>query len=298
MVDHGRDIQFLNVEKAISVIQRVPMRNNILTTFNDHALVSNRGFTLSHSFPCIETHPGSQGVNLEVDAREVESIALLPFAEEFKGLDVIFIFGHDGNLLHRIIFGGNYPVELDEAFEPTPTAQPVLNQLQYYEKPIDLIGCKRILEGWDSHYFSWHLEQVKRDQGRSRLRALRLLEGKRSSKIPLKHLPCLFEAIQNGGIPFMRILCKGSWTHCDTSDVSKISTGDGYISVSSSLGAFLLDELSLAECWHTEICDQGVRVSLIELYSRCGENIAVFAPFKNFFLSQWLETTAQICRQS
>ena len=287
-------LRSLDIDEAMSTLVQLPMDDKVLTTFNDHALTSGRGLTLKWDRYDIDGHPGAQSMHLELARNDIGSVALLPAAQEFRGLDVLLVFGLTGNLIHRVVFGASTALELDyvKQVEPPTLKEPAPHSHQ--DKPIDLRATRALIDGWDCHGARWHLEQIQKDQGRARLRTLPLIASERAKRICVDALYPWLCAAHREGLPYARILPQGKWLQCDSSEISKVTIEGGFIAIVSTLGATLFDVTNITQCWRTEFLDRGTPVSLLELYSQCGECIAVLAPFRDYLLAPWLDQTASL----
>ena len=93
---------------------------------------------------------------------------------------------------------------------------------------------------------------------------------------------------------YVRGLPNKGLLHTDASDVLKLEADDDYIFIHSNLGTAVLNQSNIGSCWETTFDDKGDTVSFVEIYSKCGQCIAVLMPYRNYLLRQWREIIASL----
>ena len=289
--------RFLCPERVLRALRGVPSDRVIFTTLNGHAIVSGRGDTLQTDKFHLEGHPAAQAITLERPSGDVIGATIFETAcPELRGLDALHFYSLSGELIHRVIFSpGNYSAvfaNMDEIAIQSPK-----DYIEANDKVLSLTEIKSLKTNWDQLGTLGHLEHLKRYQGHSRQKTLPHMGRDKAIKMRAEGLFPWLNYLHKNGLVYSRIIPQLGWLQSDASEVQSVSLSRGYIAVESAAGATLIDQSSISCCWETRFLDGGVSVSLIEIYSRCGKCVVVFAPFRNFLLNHWLEVTSKFSQR-
>ncbi len=286
--------RFLCPERVLRALNGVPSDKVIFTTLNSHAMISGRGDTLQTDKFHLEGHPAAQAVTIERPSGDVIGATIFETAcPELRGLDALHFYSLSGELIHRVIFSpGNHSAvfaSMDEVH-----IHPPKDHIDSNDKVFSLTEIKSLKTNWDQLGALGHLEHLKRYRGRSRQKTLPHMGRDRAIRMRAEGLFPWLNYLHKNGLVYSRIIPQSGWLQSDSSEVQSVSLSNGYVAIESAVGATLIDQSNISYCWETRFLDGGVSVSLVEMYSRCGECVMVLAPFRNFLLNHWLEVTSQL----
>ena len=281
-------------EQAITVLKKSQFKKTVVTTVNRYALLSGRGVTLKWKAPDLSMHPGEQLMTLKI---EPGGIAAAVVSSDCLDEDIEYslnCFSHDGFLKHRIAVTNDVPSKL--AFEKIVVSnqQPIFFDDCGTENIISLAVARDLQKNWDTNGICWHLQSLLVDQGRSRRKVLTMLDTDKARRLVPEIVGPLLLNLYQMGMIYVRGLPHKGLLHTDASDVLKLEADDDYIFIHSNLGAAVFNQSNIGSCWETTFDDNGNTVSFVEIYSNCGQCIAVLMPYRNYLLRQWREIIASL----
>ncbi|MEM6709162.1 MAG: hypothetical protein AAF648_10295 [Pseudomonadota bacterium] len=268
---------------------QVKLHDCVITTTNGHALSSARGNTARWTRIHLDAHPATQRLTLSPAGPSGGHAVFTPRYEALRGLDALHFYGSDDRLSHRIIFGSHgtgallgrlreTPVAIAEQAPPADASTRVDQTLGH------VLEARRT---WDHMGPAGHLEHVQLNQGTDRLSALPHMGYDRARRIEHTCLPHWLNQLLTHGMVYTRVVIGDGWSQADGSEVSKLSTDAGHLLVHSTLGIVSLDFGNLGSCWETHFNHRGSRFSFLELYSGCGQCMAVLAPYRDYLQDHW-----------
>ncbi|MBO9409599.1 hypothetical protein J7399_19335 [Shimia sp. R9_1] len=265
----------------------------LITTRNEHALISERGGYASLQTTAMPFRVSSRRVSLRIDpiAPLTLSRSAINFDKKLPGS--IVASSPSDSIHHRVQFVNDYDERVAKSLDQNPTCYAPLDTTDHpSENVVPLNAVRQARVNWECGDAGMHLNDLLRSNGELRRQCLPYLGENKAWQVLTPVLRSFLTYLKDRELPFARMVPSGGVLQAQSGAIKKLDQfGDVWI-MGDGRSMFTLDLSGLHELWviaskhHWQL----------ELYSKVGKCFAVLSSDPWSASASWREVLASLPR--